>query len=147
MTAEDILPLAETRWWHIPHDADMGIGVVSPYLDRAFEQAALAMTRIITEAPVASELSVDIQCQAPDVEGLLVDWLNELVFEMATRNALFGRFQVQITGLQLTATAWGEPVDQARHHPAVEVKGATYTDLLVQQDDQGLWQLRCILDV
>lgn len=125
----------------------MGIGVTSPDLNGAFEQAALAMTRIITAADVAAEFSVEIECSAPDYEGLLVDWLNELVFEMATRSCLFCRFQVQIRDHQLVASAWGEPIDQSRHHPAVEIKGATYTDLLVSHDDQGLWQLRCILDV
>ncbi len=66
---------------------------------------------------------------------------------MATRHMVFGRFAVTITGNLLTATAWGEPVDRARHHPAVEVKGATYTALSVAQRKDGTWVAQCVVDV
>jgi SHS2 domain-containing protein len=46
----------------------------------------------------------------------------------------------------LTATARGEPVDVARHEPAVEIKGATYTALAVEQTD-GQWRAQCVVDV
>ena len=75
----------------------------------AFEQAALAMTAIVTEAAVAAREPVRIACVAPDQDVLLVDWLNQLVFEMATRQMLFGRFEVAIDrddDWRLTATAW-----------------------------------------
>src|SRR5574340_1133755 len=41
------------------------------------------------------------------------------------------RDAVQLDGNRLSAQAWGEPVDVARHRPAVEIKGATYTALRV----------------
>lgn len=123
------LPLLESGWWHFPHDADMGIAAASPDLNQAFEQAALAMTNIITDSQIMASNSIEIHCHAPDLEGLLADWLNSLIFEMAVRGWLFGRFQVQIKDHNLSAIAWGEPIDQDRHKPAVEIKGATYTDL------------------
>ena len=82
----------------------------------------------------------------PD-ELLLVDWLNALVYEMATRRMLFSRFVVRLNGHTLHATAWGEPVEVARHQPAVEVKGATYTELAVKQDEEGRWIAQCDVDV
>jgi tRNA nucleotidyltransferase (CCA-adding enzyme) len=82
------------------------------------------------------------------MELLLADWLNALIYEMATRNMLFGRFEVRILGdCSMTATAWGERVDRARHQPAVEVKGATYTGLSVAKRDDGLWVAQCVVDV
>ena len=86
-------------------------------------------------------------CEAPDAELLLADWLNALVYEMATRKMLFGRFRVQIDGTRLTAEAWGEQTDVARHHPAVEVKGATYTTLRVAQQEDGMWIAQTVVDV
>jgi hypothetical protein len=56
-----------------------------------------------------------------------------LIFEMATRSMLFARFQVVLDETGLSATVWGEPVDVARHCPAVEPKGATFTELAVRQ--------------
>jgi tRNA nucleotidyltransferase (CCA-adding enzyme) len=89
---------------------------------------------------------VHVECDAPDDELLLVDWLNQLVFEMATRKFLFSRFEVRIEDHHLAATAWGEPVDTARHQPAVEIKGATYTALRVARDN-GEWIAQCVVDV
>jgi tRNA nucleotidyltransferase (CCA-adding enzyme) len=107
---------------------------VGPTLAAAFEQAALAMTAVVTDpAGVAPALAVDIDCEAPDDELLLVDWLNALILEMAARHLLFGRFEVTLDGHRLHATAWGETVDTQRHQPAVEIKGATYTELKVGQ--------------
>ena len=54
------------------------------------------------------EIPVDISCDAPDDELLLADWLNALIYEMATRKVLFSRFEVQISGHHLQATAWGK---------------------------------------
>ena len=88
-----------------------------------------------------------IQCEAPDEELLLADWLNALVYEMATRKLLFSRFEVHIDGTRLKATAWGEAADRARHQPAVEVKGATYTALRVTRTETGEWVAQCVVDV
>jgi len=66
---------------------------------------------------------------------------------MATRNALFGRFEVTLDDHALRATAWGEAVDRARHRPSVEVKAATYNALRVAQRDDGAWVAQCVVDV
>ena len=86
-------------------------------------------------------------CEAPDPEILLADWLNALVFEMATRGMLFSRFEVAIDRNRLTARAHGERVNVERHHPAAEVKGATLSELEVAQDAKGTWHAQCIVDV
>jgi tRNA nucleotidyltransferase (CCA-adding enzyme) len=90
---------------------------------------------------------VDIRCENSDLELLLADWLNALVFEMATRRLLFGAFAVKLEGGTLVAVAQGEPVDVPRHHPAVEVKGATLTALSVAQRPGGEWIAQCVVDV
>jgi tRNA nucleotidyltransferase (CCA-adding enzyme) len=90
---------------------------------------------------------VEISCEAPDDELLLVDWLNALVFEMATRRMLFARFEVHCDDHRLHGRAWGEKVDVARHQPAVEVKGATLTCLRVGQQIDGMWSAQCVVDV
>lgn len=136
------------RWEHFPHQADMGVRGVGPTLAAAFEQAALAMTAIVTDlAGVAPDEAVEIRCEAPDDELLLVDWLNALILEMAARHMLFSRFEVALEGQCLHATAWGEAVDRQKHQPAVEVKGATYTELKVEKSESGRWLAQCVVDV
>jgi len=135
-------------WEHFAHGADIGIRGVGPTKDAAFEEIARALTSVITELDlVRPESAVAIRCEAPSDDILLVDWLNELVYEMATRRMLFSAFTVAIEGSRLKATAWGEPVDRDRHEPAVEVKGATYTELRVERLGDGSWLAQCIVDV
>ena len=138
---------ASAGWSHLPHDADIGVSGHGPTVEAAFEQAALAMTAVVTEREVRPLQTVAVRCEAPDLELLLVEWLNALVYEMAVRKMLFGRFKVRIAGRALEGEASGEPVDVARHEPAVEVKGATYTALHVAREEDGTWRAECIIDV
>lgn len=136
------------HWQHFPHDADVGIRGFGNSKAEAFEQAAKAMVGAITDPElVVPAQQVPISCEAPDDELLLVDWLNALIYEMATKHMLFSRFDVSIEGKKLIAKAWGEPVDSEKHSPAVEVKGATQTQLRVHQRPNGDWVAECIVDV
>lgn len=135
-------------WEHFAHGADVGVRGSGATPGEAFEQIALALMAVITDpVRITPRAAVPIECKAPDLELLVVDWLNALIYAMATRNMLFGRFEVRIDDDSLTAKAWGEPLDRARHQPAVEVKGATYTALSVAQRDNGLWVAQCVVDV
>lgn len=103
-----------THWEHFPHDADIGVRGIGASKEEAFAQAALAVTAVLTDpAAVAQTDSVAITCEAPDDELLFVDWLNALVYEMATRQTLFSRFDIHFDDEGLHATAWGEAVDIA----------------------------------
>jgi SHS2 domain-containing protein len=136
------------RWEHFDHDADVGVRGLGHTRAEAFEQAALAMTAAITEPALVRPLTrVELSCQDDDDELLLTDWLNALVYEMDTRRMLFGRFRVRLQGRSLTALAEGEPIDPRRHRPAVEVKGATLTELKVAQQADGSWLAQCVVDV
>lgn len=137
----------EASWSHFPHEADIGVEGRGATAEEAFEQAALALSRAVTDAEIAPDESVEVRCSAPDLELLLVEWLNAVIYEMALRRMLFGRFAVRIAGKTLTGTLWGEPVDVARHGPGSEPKGATYTALRVARDPGGTWTARCVVDV
>lgn len=136
------------RWEHFAHDADIGVRGVGDSPAAAFEQGALALTAVVTDPQwVEPRDAVAVHCAARDLELLFVEWLNALVFEMATRGMIFRRFAVTIADGALDATAWGEPVDVARHRPAAEVKGATYTALRVARNPDGTWTAECVVDV
>jgi len=138
----------QARWEHFEHGADIGVRGIAPTKAGAFEQAALALTAVVVDPQrVRADEAVEVSCEAPDEELLLVDWLNALVYEMATRGMIFGRFEVSLEGTRLRARAWGERLDPARHEPAVEVKGATYTALSLGRDASGAWVAQCVVDV
>jgi len=134
-------------WEHYEHGADIGVRGFGATKAEAFEQAALAMTAVVADpAAIAPLEGVAIECQAPDDEMLLAQWLNCLIYEMSVRRMLFSKFDVRVENAKLSAEAWGEAVDAARHHPAVEVKGATYTTLRVARHGDG-WVAQTVVDV
>jgi tRNA nucleotidyltransferase (CCA-adding enzyme) len=114
-----------SAWELFPHDADIGVRGHGPSVAVAFENAAHAM--------MASMLDpAEVRTQ---------------VYEMATRGMVFGDFSVNLSDGHLEAEARGERVDVSRHAPAVEVKGATYTELKVACGDDGIWTAQCVIDV
>lgn len=136
------------RWEHFQHQADIGVRGLAPTVEGAFEEAARALTAAVTDVDgVATAESISVSCEAPDLDFLLLDWLNALVYEMSTRKMLFGKFEVRIRGGRLEGRAWGEAVRVDKHHPAVEIKGATLTCLEVRPLAQGRWLAQCVVDV
>jgi SHS2 domain-containing protein len=141
--------MQDPRWEHFSHEADVGVRGLGPSLDDAFAQAARAMTAVVTDPDaVEPREAVALDCAGDDVEVLLNDWLNAVIYEMATRRMVFGRYEVHIDQAAgtLAARAWGEPVDRQRHAPAAEVKGATFTALRVARTEDG-WLAQCVVDV
>ncbi len=138
--------MSRAGWEHFPHDADVGVRGFGATPAEAFEQAALALTAVVTRAPIEPLSRVEVRCEAPDLELLFVDWLNAIIYEMAVRRMLFAHFDVRIEGTGLAATLWGEPVEVARHAPACEPKGATYTALRVAREGES-WSAACVVDV
>ena len=136
-----------TRWEHYEHAADIGVRGFGATKAEAFEQAGLALIAVVADLRTIGEFErISLDCEAPDDELLLAEWLNALVYQMATRKLLFRRFNVAIDGTRLHAQAWGEPIDAARHKPAVEVKGATFTTLRVARHGEG-WVAQTVVDV
>ncbi|MGH8547118.1 MAG: archease [Methylococcales bacterium] len=135
-------------WEHFDHDADIGIRGLAPTLEQAFEQAAIAMTAVVADPDsVVASKAIAIHCAAPDHEFLFLDWINDLIYHMAVQDLLFGRFEVSIEDRKLTAMVYGETVDRQKHRPAVEIKGATMTELRVYQNPEAMWIAQCVVDV
>lgn len=141
----------QDRWEHFEHGADIGVRGFGASKAAAFEQAALALTAVVTDPTgVRAQESVPIDCRAADDELLLAAWLNAVVYEMAVRRMVFGRFEVTLPGDgRLEGRAIGEAVSVQRHAPAVEVKGATYTALRVAPlpQEPGGWLAQTVVDV
>ncbi|MFQ5792976.1 MAG: archease [Acidobacteriota bacterium] len=147
-SAAEMGPVIRGSWEHFPHQADIGVRGTGASKEEAFEQAALALSAITTDpVTVSPREEIRIACEAPDDELLLVDWLNAIVFEMSSRRMVFGRFDVRFAGKRLQGAAWGEELEETKHRPAVEAKGATYTELRVRQDMERKWVAQCVVDV
>ena len=133
------------------HTADVGLELSAPTLPALFEEAALALSAVLSRSGrVEPRCHVSVSLTAPSLEQLLVDWLAELL----------GRFDVElwVTGgvavtvdrgdgrCSLQALVAGEPLDLRRHPGALPVKGITYHRLSVLQTADG-WCATIVLDV
>jgi tRNA nucleotidyltransferase (CCA-adding enzyme) len=140
--------MTEGQAVQFPHGADIGVRGTGPTRAAAFAQAAAALAASMVEPETVSPSEVvSITCTAPNDRLLLYDWLNAVIYEMAVRRMVFGRFEVSLQGQRLDGRAWGEMIDPARHAPAVEPKGATMTGLKVEQLQDGSWIAETIIDV
>jgi len=136
------------RWEHFDHAADLGVRGHGASVAEAFEAAALAVTAAVTDPRrVAAHETIEVECQGQDLALLLYDWLNRVIYEMASRGLVFGRFHVELTPAGLRGSMAGERIAPARHAPAVEPKGATLTALEVREEAPGSWLAQCVVDV
>jgi SHS2 domain-containing protein len=112
----------------LDHTADVGIVAVGDDLASVYVHAAEGMfTLMVDLESVAETLCRTVEVSASDREALLVEWLNELLFLVDAERLVFKRFVVEeVTDTHLTALAYGERIDPARHRFKVAVKAATY---------------------
>ena len=129
------------------HEADIGIRGFGGSVKEAFENAAVAMYSVMVNIDaVRTKEKRTVIVSAPDRELLLVEWLNALLAISDIERLIFSKFEVKIEGTTLSGAAWGETLDRDRHDPNVEVKGATYHLLSVNEQD-GKFTAQCVVDV
>ncbi|MGZ3769299.1 MAG: archease [Bdellovibrio sp.] len=134
-------------WEHFAHGADIGVRGLGENIEEAFEMGARALTALVTEIKeVEATETLQIHCQAPNLEILFFDWINALIYEMDTRHMVFNSFNIHIKENELNATVTGELLDPKKHPTTVEPKGGTMTELKVLNKDNK-WIAQCIVDV
>jgi SHS2 domain-containing protein len=130
------------------HTADLGLRVRAPDLDTLFAEAAACLFSAVVEdvGAVRPERDVRIELAGADREYLLFDWLRDLLLRFDADHLLFSRFAVTVRDDGLSGTAWGEPIDPARHVLSHEVKAITYHELKVEPTPDG-WLAEVIVDI
>lgn len=137
----------------LDHTADVGFEVSkAPTLEALFDEARRALLLTVFERPPAvGEEDVFVRLSAPDLETLLVRWINELVFLIQDEEFVPTGADVRIQeagekGYSLEASLTGAPLDLEGHGWQGEIKSSTFHGLDVTRDDGG-WRAQLILDV
>lgn len=132
---------------HFAHGADIGIRGTGASMEEAFEMAALSLTAVVSDPQkIEEEITVYIDLHESDHDLLFLDWINALIFEMDTKKILFATYMVTIKDGHLKAIAKGEKINRAKHDAAVDIKGATVTELKVKKENDH-WIAQCVVDV
>jgi SHS2 domain-containing protein len=130
------------------HTADLGLRVRAASLEELLVEAGHGLLAMLVANPEAVQAVEPrtIRLTADEPSYLLFDWLNELLYLFETEKLLMREFNVELSGLALTATCRGEPLDPTRHQPDHEVKAITYHGLSVRQTPDG-WMAEVIVDI
>ena len=129
--------------------------------DAAFEAEARTLEELFREAAVATfEVMVDtkgvkpritreVELKNEAVDGLLFDWLSELVYLKDAEAVLFSKFNVNIKkndAYELKARPSGENINQQKHSLRSDVKAVTFHMFEVKKTEEN-WSARVILDI
>lgn len=121
------------------HTADLGLRVKAADLPTLFAEAGRGLTSIIVANvdDVRPVRKMAFEASGTQLDELLFDWLDELLYAFETQRLLFAEFEVRIGDAGLKAIARGEPVDESRHQLEHEVKAITYHGLKVERAPEG----------
>ncbi|MHB8067212.1 MAG: archease [Desulfobaccales bacterium] len=136
------------KYRQLAHTADLGLRIWGDSQKELFENAGAALMGVLTDRRrLRRQKTVEIVLEAPDLEALLVAWLNYLLY-LYDVDAFLGReFKVlELTPQRLAAQARGETYDPERHVSRTAVKAATYHHLEIVKENGG-WQATVILDL
>jgi len=136
------------RFELVDHTGDLGVRVFGESLPQLFEQAAHALTMILTDPEtIRIRETRKLELEAKTDEELLITWLNELVYLFDTKNLLFKTYDVlSVQDHRLEALVRGEIYVGDRHPIKTTVKAATYHQLKIEKH-QGLWTAQVIFDL
>lgn len=131
---------------YFDHTADVGIRAYGKDLPSVFANAAKALTGVVCDvSKVRPNSARVIDVMSDDLDGLMVLWLNELLFYMDSENMIFSEFHVRVKrGWELHAVARGEKMDPSRHGLKGGIKAVTY-HMLEVDEKKGYAQV--LLDV
>ena len=135
----------------LDHTADVLFQAQAPTLNQLFEQCALAVEETQVEIQkLEPKKTVTFSLEAKNVESLLFQFLDELLFYKDAEQVLFSQFQVRIKKnagkFLLTCRAQGELLDVQKHQPKVDVKAITMHLFEVEKISRG-WKAQVLIDI
>lgn len=130
----------------IPHTADIKIRARAPTLEALFSEIFQALMQVMYGTRRANGIVRKIRVDSSDIESLIADFLSEVLYVSEVESLVFSDARIIINGLCLTAELRGEPFDPVRHSGGSEVKGISYSGLVVMHDANG-YMIDILFDV
>jgi SHS2 domain-containing protein len=132
----------------IDHTADIGIVAYGTDVKQVFANAALGLFNLMADLDkIKEDFQREIELSAEDVEVLLVEWLNELIYIVDVEHVIFKRFEIdELTSNQIRAKCFGEKIKPGQHKLKREIKAATYHMLKISKHN-GSYKVQVIFDI
>jgi SHS2 domain-containing protein len=130
--------------------ADVAFEATGKTLDEMFESSALAVTRTMVKDLDSIKIKVKkkISVSSENIEMLLFNFLQEIVFYKDSDKLLFSKFSLKVDEkkLKVTCVAEGEELNMKKHELLVDVKAITLHRFEVEKTARG-WRSQVILDI
>jgi len=131
---------------YIEHSSDVGFEVDGSNLEELFSNAAIAMYGLMTDLEgIEPTVKREIDIQSEDLESLMFDWIDELIFIFESDQIIFSRFELQIKNFHLSGRCIGERFDPKKHEAGIIIKAVTYHMMEIKRN--GSWKAKVIVDV
>ena len=122
----------------VNHTADISIKAYGKSIKELFKNAALGMFNILADLEgITTSTELEIKVEAPDREELLIEWLDELLYDFYTKHIIFFEFNiVELTDNNLAAKVKGRFIGENKNRLKTEIKAATRHDLQIKMREQ-----------
>lgn len=140
--------MSKMRFEVLDISGDVGIRAFGKSLEELFINAASGMYNLITDTEaVEGRKSIDVEVESHSLEGLLVSWLNELIFQFDTYGFIGKEIEIkEFSERGLKASLSGEDFDEMRHDKRLLIKAATYHQLRIEKVGED-WKAEIIFDI
>lgn len=130
---------------------DVGIVAYGQKCEDAFVNAGIGMYSLITDIKRVDERrTIDIETKSDSLDGLVVSYLNELIFQFDTYGFIGKRIEIinfsNCPPVFIKARIYGEEFDPTRHERRLLVKAATYHNIRVEKIN-GNWEIEVVFDI
>mgnify|MGYP003978317509 FL=1 len=130
--------------------ADVAIESRGDTLEELFTASAMATFEVMSDtSSIQPKIKKTLHLEHSEIDGLLFDWLAEIIYLKDSEFMLFGKYDLKITkdtNYQLDAEILGEEINQAKHDLRCDVKAITF-HLFEVYEKNGKWISRFILDI
>ena len=130
----------------LEHTADVGIAARGDSAEDVFEQATRGLLDITGASGDGSGERVEIEVHANDIAGVLVDWLEEVLYLQDARDSVVTGLKV-VVAERTRAVGWVEVAPRARDLEGTAVKAITYHQLEVTEQSDGNWFATVYFDI
>lgn len=134
------------KYKFLKHTADIKFQAFGSTLESAFENSALAMANSMYSGKVLPKIKKIIKVKGKDLESLLYNFLEEILFLLDSTNFFISKIKIKINQEDniLVAKLYG---DNAKNYKiGLDVKAVTYNEMFIKKI-KSQWICQVVIDV
>jgi SHS2 domain-containing protein len=135
------------KYEFLPHTADVKFRAYGKTIEEAFSNAALALTKVITDPDkVEPKVEKIIEIESEDEKALLYDFLEQFLILLDSDNFLLNSVKkIKIEGNKLKAIIVGD-TKLEKYETETHIKAVTYQEMEIKKEE-GKYMLQVVLDL